>query len=608
MPQIASPTIAFSASVTSTGLNSVFGTLTSSGINANGAIIDAADANSTASVLMKRDSNKRFAGGGFDLLMSQTGVTGLLITGIASQSPGAAYIFVRDSLLTEKFSVNQNGTVKVGGVTVINADGTPATAPHLDGTGAVSGNWAINISGTASGLTTGAVYASLITDYRVATNASAGIVTILAGGDYADSAGNHIPAASQTTASLPTQPTGTNIQYCLISKAPGTGAPVVTAGSAGASPAEPTLPTGNAPLAMVTWRGATTLPTGIVAGADIKDLRWGAGGGGGGTGGTTTDTGVRAAQVVLNGTNAVFPNALDINQIFEANALPNLFLLPAKVKNAAGHAALLDVISSAVTANIVGSIQAGGTTGTIMLAPAQFPLVVSLPGVSMEITVATTCTGTASGSGAGQFNVIADLSGGTSPFVAKLQASSVSLTANQVLLAQVWWDGAAFQLGGLTNATVYFPAYPLLNSSQYKPILIPQQPYAATTLPGDSGAFFHSWPTGASFTVFLPRGGMRGSVTFICKVQQSATAGVGQIGLQIALGATSVSSTAGLTAAEQMLTGTAANGNWATYVVSYESTNLGPGPITFMPGYLNTGVAGNNWTTAAGFMRGEFSL
>jgi hypothetical protein len=605
MPQIASPTIALSASITSTGLNSIFGTIVSSGVNANGAIIDAADANSTASVLMKRDSNKRFAAGGFDLTLSQTGVSGLVITGIASQSSGAAYLFIRDSLLTEKFSFNQNGTFKVGGVTVINADGTPATAPHLDGTGAVSGNWAINISGTASGLTSGALYSTLISDYKVVTNASAATVGVNAGGDYYDSAFNHIPAANATTVGLPTQPTGTNIQYVLISKAPGTGAEVITGGAVGASPAEPALPVGNLPQAMVTWRGATTLPSGVVAGADIKDLRFGSGSGGG-SGGTTTDTGVRAAQVILNGSNAVFPNAIDLSTAVNSTVtLPNLRVNPSKVAYASAHASYLDVIGSAVSGNIVGSIQAGGTAGTIVLSPVWFPLTVNLPGVSMEITGATICTGTASGSGAGQFNVIADLSGGTSPFVAKLQASSVSLTANQVLLAQVWWDGSAFQLGVL-NGNVYFPAYPLLNSSQYKPILIPAQSYAATTLPGNGGSAFVTWPTGASYTVILPRGGMRGSVTFKALVQQSTTAATGSVGIVAQAGA-SITGTIALSDAFPLQS---VNSGWFTVVSRYEGTNLGPGPMTFMPGFLNTATlaSGFVFTTTTGQMSGEFSM
>jgi hypothetical protein len=602
MPQIASPTIALSASITSTGLNSIFGTIVSSGVNANGAIIDAADANSTASVLMKRDSNKRFAAGGFDLTLSQTGVSGLVITGIASQSSGAAYIFVRDSLLTEKFSCQPERHVQGRRRHRHQCRWHPATAPHLDGTGAVSGNWAINISGTASGLTSGALYSTLISDYKVVTNASAATVGVNAGGDYYDSAFNHIPAANATTVGLPTQPTGTNIQYVLISKAPGTGAEVITGGAVGASPAEPALPVGNLPQAMVTWRGATTLPSGVVAGADIKDLRFGSGSGGG-SGGTTTDTGVRAAQVILNGSNAVFPNAIDLSTaVNSTGTLPNLRVNPSKVAYVNTDASYLDVIGSAVSGNIVGAIQAGGTTGQIALSPASYPLTVNLPGVSREITAIATCTGSASGAPAGVFNVIADLTGTGPAFTPKVQAASTALTANQVLLAQVWWDGAAFQL-----ANIYYPAYPLLNSSQYRPILIPAQAYAATTLPGDSGAAFHSWPTGAAYTIYLPRGGMRGSVTLFVPVKQASTAVAGQIGLQVAA-ATTVASTTALTTLMAMFTGTAQNAIWQSCYVRYEATNLGPGPMTFMPGYLNTGAGGFDFTTAAGVMFGEFSL
>lgn len=304
----------------------------------------------TASAGVLRDTNKQINVGTIAVNPANAAFAGILVTGAASQSgfpyqyklSGGADAFhvAADGGIVTAGSYTVGSTVVIdnsGGVQAavlptiaVNKGGTGATTagaartalgvPATDGTGA-TGTWTINTSGNAATATLAAaatalaapvLLTALVSDYRPTTNASAGVVTIGAGGAYEDSNGAIVGPLAQQTATMPTQPTGTHFQYVGVTLAPATGAPVVTAAVVDAAISTLVLPTANKPVAVVLWKGATTLPTGVIAAADITNLN-ALGAGGAAAGGGGADSGVRSAAVLLNGTNAILPNGLDVS-------------------------------------------------------------------------------------------------------------------------------------------------------------------------------------------------------------------------------------------------------------------------------------------------------
>jgi hypothetical protein len=455
-------------------------------------------------------------------------------------------------------------------------------------TGNVTGNVTGAVSGNAGGLAAPITLTAAIGDYKAGANASANAVTIAAGGGWTDSNGNVIGPLTAQTATLPTQPSGTTVQYVGISLVPTTGTP--NTGTPTATLAALTIPVVNKPVCYVIQRGATTNPSGIIAAGDIIDVRnlGGGGAGSGGSGGAPTS----ASYLVYGTPPGSLPDALDVS-----SAASNLRLAPALVKYAATDAPILDALAYSVTGNIVGAIAAGGGAGTLVLT-APSPIVVTLPGITREVSGAGNPVALSASGAAGLYNVVADLNtAGVATFAPKVLPASTALTANQVILAQVWWMGSAFDLTNL-----YYPAFPLLNSSQVKLVTIPEQAYAGGSLIGNSGAAYQVLPNAAPISVNLPRAGMRAVITLAVGIQMASTAVAGAVGLQVSLVPASSFVLSGLTAQENLV---GAASTFYKYFVRYEAIIPQAGPLTVEAIYLNTGAF--NCTSQTALLWGEFT-
>jgi hypothetical protein len=317
--------------------------------------------------------------------------------------------------------------------------------------------------GSAAGL-----FSSLITDYKVVPSGAAGTVNVSPGPQYEDSTGTTVGPSGVQAASLPTQPSGTNIQYVLISHAPGATTPVVTGGPVGASPAKPAGIVGNVDLAMVTWRGATTLPSGVVAAADIVDMRFPIPlGGSGGSGAPST------LPFWLGGTSVSAPNALDATSAAPAAAA---YFHPANLKTGTSNASVHDAIGEFVSASVLAGMTASGASVT--LDASVGPLFVAHAGryaVLNSGTLATTAitNGSATASGAaGVRYLIADLSAppGFAIGIGGNGGVFPTLGTYQKVVATLVWDGTTLYLdrfgvmpadgsyvGGVIDGTQYAP-------------------------------------------------------------------------------------------------------------------------------------------------------
>jgi hypothetical protein len=457
-------------------------------------------------------------------------------------------------------------------------------------------------TGSAWAAVAGLIFPEIVSDYRLAASGVAGQVNVSAGSQYGDSLGGIVGPLTAQAVVLPAQPSGTNVQYHMISLVPGSGAPHVDSGPASATGLplpSPAYTVGNAFVGTVKRRGATTNPSDLIIASDITNALVGAGGGGG-TGGSGS---IAAAGWTNGAPGSSMPNGLDSTSA-SANGFHNANL----IKYNLSDASIINIIKSAVTGNIVDRVGASGGDLVLTIDPNR-PVSVALSGYGSRTNTATTSTAgnglTAGSSSAGAYHLVADLNTAlVSTFTLKVVSS---VGAGQVDLAIVWWDGNQYQLGGSGN-NLGFIAYPFLPKPLVRKIVIPQQAYTATTLPGDSGAAFHAWPTGAAFTIYLPLAGMRGAVTFEAPVKQASTSVAGAVGVVVQNAAT-LGTVTGLAQQFTMLA-TFAAATWITAYASYDSTLLGlsAGPYTFVPGYLNTGAGGFDYTTGAGIMRGEFDI
>jgi hypothetical protein len=541
-------------------LNYVFGKH-----NALDTTVSAATSVATPATIAARDSNGRIGEGGLDVTMSQTTASGVIVTGIAGQTSTAYYEVVRDSALVAKRTLDYQGNqLHSGTVTAPAGFIGPVT-------GNVVGNVTGAVSGNAGGLAAPVGLSSALSDYKASTSASANAVTIAAGGAYTDSNGNVVGPLTAQTATLPTQPSGTTVQYVGISLVPTTGAP--NTGTPAATLAALTIPVVNKPVCYVIQRGVTTNPSGIIAAADIIDVRnlGGGGAGSGGSGGAPAS----ASYLVYGTPPGALPDALDAS-----SGTANLFVHSNSIKEAVTDASRIDFLKAAVTGNLVGAIQSLGTGTLQIVIPANSPpVVVGLPGVTRELTATTAVSGTASGAAA-LYQVVADLRGTGPALTPTLTTAGATLFANETILATIWWNGTSFDFTSL-----YYPQFPLLNSSQYKLINVPQQSYGGTNSNVGTGGAAAAMVGSTPYTVILPRGQMRGDISIAGDWQQSASSATGMYALLFVDGtwynAISVPNLQ-----------TVAAGPYAGFLFHCEVTGLTAGAHTLQPGYLNTAGAG----------------
>ena len=302
------------------------------------------------------------------------------------------------------------------------------------------------------------------------------------------------------------------------------------------------IPTANKPLGYVIWRGATTNPSGIVLAADIIDARnLGAGGGSGGGSGSGG-----APASAAYGVYGTVPGAL--TEAFNlSNPAANAFVHLKLAKTAITDASAYDTFSTSVTGNIVGALATGTAASGLKLVinSGNPPIVVALPGVTREIVATTDVQGSAPTPGtAGLYQVLGDLSAaGTSLFVPTLIAAGATFTGSKTVLASLWWTGTAWDF-----TSVYYPQFPLINSSQVKLITIAQQSYAGGSLLGNSGAGYQVLPNATPISVNLSRAGMRAVITLAVGIQMASTAVAGAVGLQVSFVPASAFTLSGFTA------------------------------------------------------------
>lgn len=385
-------------------------------------------------------SGSLFAGG---ILSAGTAPTTLTdatgkILSAALNTVGAAQGGTGVATLPAEAVVIGKGTAAVGSV----APGTAGNVLVSDGTHWNSAASAAHAT-TADALTAPVALTNLISDYKAVPSASAGQITIQAGGAYADSAGSSLGPLGPQTVTLPAQPSGTNSQWIAVSLAPATGAPVVTAGTAAASPTKPLFPSGNFEVAMVLWRGVTTLPSGIVALADIIDHRnlgGGGGSGGGGTGGAPT-----TGQYWINGTNVALPNALNAADP-ATNGIFNMALVgePANLSLKQG-------LDKHLSRSVPGKVSLPTTTSVKVSATSGNPTTIICNGKIRQNTADTTVT--ISGA-AGSRYIYGDVSGTTGFTLVALDDATNTPTADQILMLSVGWDGTAIDPNTLSYAGV----------------------------------------------------------------------------------------------------------------------------------------------------------
>lgn len=384
-------------------------------------------------------SGSLFAGG---ILSAGTGPTTLTdatgkILSAALNTVGAAQGGTGLATLPAEAVVIGKGTAAVGTV----APGTTGNILTSDGTHWTSAAPSAGHATTADALTAPVALTAALADYKALPSASAGQITIAAGGAYADSAGSSIGPLGQQTVTLPAQPSGTNSQWIAISLAPATGAPVVTAGTvASSSPVKPQFPAGNFAAAMVLWRGVTTLPSGIVALGDIIDHRnlgGGGGSGGGGTGGAPT-----TGQYWINGTNVALPNALNASDP-TTNGIFNMALVgePANLSLKQG-------LDKHLSRSVPGKISLPTTTSVKVSATSGSPTTIICNGKVRQITADVTVT--ISGA-AGSRYIYADVSGTTGFTLVAFDDATNTPTADQMLMLSIGWDGSAID----ANTTSY---------------------------------------------------------------------------------------------------------------------------------------------------------
>lgn len=392
-------------------------------------------------------------------------------------------------------TVAATGNIGTGGVFIAGSGSRPITTAdgHLD----------------ATQLTNSVLISSIIADHKPATSASAGQITVGAGGAYVDSSGNVIgpltaQAAPLSNALSGTQPTGTNAQYVAISLAAGSGAPVATGGTVGASPALPLVPTANKPIALVLWRGATTNPSNVIAAADITDIR-NLGGAGGGAGGGGTDAGVRAAQVWLQGTNGIFSAALDSTNSASVGRI-HTNLLRDLSTDAALYDALLNYIQPDFLSRTI--VTSGGTIMQVLASAdgtSPGPVTIIAGGKKRKI-VATVGTVPQAGASGPRYLIADAGSPGTGPtwtLVNPMPGPALpALSANQILIAQLWYDNASGLLR--PNTSIDYSNVASLTSGNLKLETVTNQGTAnASVITGNSA--FQAIPNVPTTTFYLPK-------------------------------------------------------------------------------------------------------
>jgi hypothetical protein len=195
-----------------------------------------------------------------------------------------------------------------------------------------------------------------------------------------------------------------------------------------------------------------------VIAADLRFLSGGSGGGGGGgmaanaptiTVGdyTGTDTNSRSIAAVLAGTATGTTGGVTFGA---TNQGTNLI-----AGTQGGNAFLSDALYQSVSPNVMGSLAAGGSSGTLQLTTTNGPMFFStsnsVGGVTTNrmgvMATATTTTGTTA-TGAGLYKLVARIPASGPPTLYLTQAG---ISTYDIALCVIYWDGAAWQFGSAPN-------------------------------------------------------------------------------------------------------------------------------------------------------------
>jgi hypothetical protein len=415
------------ANVDSNPLNSIFTTYGNE-INRVGGIVDAATVGGAASQLLKLDSN---------------GIATVQAVSVLSTNPAGNSLYLRAAAtptvpveLVQNHAASSNlrtldgsgNGVYLGTVTAAGFDG-PLTGNASTATTAATATTAT----TAGALTVPVPITGVASDYKIIPSGVAGTVNVSAGAAYGDGI-NRVPSSAPVSVPLPTQPTGTNIQFILISKQPITGAPRTTSSTPSATGLPvPQYPQGDIYLGMVTWRYNT--PGGIVPAADIDDGRFpGAGGGSSsGTGGAPAT----AAYATIGAPPGALSGAKDIT----SSATTGVRIAPALIGGDANSPGADQIFNDFVQRDTFTANRMNVSGGTVnIVAASNNKWTVGAGGVARQISATISATvpgGTAAGA---ILFLIVDTS--PSPPTLALSTSSSGLSSTQKVLTAFVWDGA----------------------------------------------------------------------------------------------------------------------------------------------------------------------
>jgi hypothetical protein len=449
---------------------------------------------------------------------------------------------------------------------------------------------------TAAALTTPQPIDTTLSDYKASASGSNATISVAPGGAYVDpSTGFYVAADGSTrTVTLPTQPVGAGVfEYCWITKPPVAASGLVsvphssTTGVAGTTPAVPAYPTGELPIALVIWRASA--PGGVVAAADIIDIRALGGAGGAGTGGGTY---VPASPIVAVGASgSTFQLDLLLSGGDLANVTPYNGVTPANIRiteklisDSYQDASLEDYLSVAVSGDILGALAGGGTTLALTVASNKPPITVKVNGKRQRIDPGTTITPTGSVPANSVAILVADLSGTGPNLTTKIIAGGSTLSAYQVALVQAWYDGSFYY--------IFAPHGPLeltkpkINGLNFQPIR--QVGTQATS----SGALAISATivqitNVPLLTIDLPDGAFSARVDWKCQIVAPSPAGQFYTSAMISSGAGVAVAGAGdvMTATDIPVSSASTRTHWTRF------DNRGPGPFNVSLGYITT-VAG----------------
>jgi hypothetical protein len=321
----------------------------------------------------------------------------------------------------------------------------------------------------------------VVTD-SLATPGAAAQINVAAQKPYVDSNGQIIGPLTASVAGLPTQPTGTHFQYVAISRAPGTGSLTVTPGTLDAAESTLVVPQGNDPIASVLWPGVTTLPSGIVPAANIKDVRgprYGLGSASSGVAGTI-------AALTAGDVTATYPNTKDVT-----NPATSLGIHPTLVRQTTATASVTDLLKLNAAPRFGLTLSASGATVRCQ-GTTNAPVALEVAGQYCVLT--TTVTSNAASGAAGTYYLFADRTPATltaqslpaNAFTIAIATSNVA-TATQRLIGSAFFDGTNIDVGvtsGAIAAVTDLTPMQVLGSGQLKPtslVSVKSTPTAVST-------------------------------------------------------------------------------------------------------------------------------